>query len=74
MSSRNLHTDLRWLMEQQHLTDLSDEYLKKKQCDTRADYANKACDFSYGITFVESSIAREWLERAIRAEEYNEYD
>ncbi len=65
---RDLNADLKWLSNGQRLTDLSDDSLLERHCATRKDYANRVCDFSYGITFVESTIAREWLERAIKAE------
>lgn len=64
---RNLQEDLKWLEESQR-RDLSDEYLSQQGCDTREAYQNYAPDFSYGITFVESDIAYEWLLRAIKAE------
>lgn len=68
---RDLQKDLEWLSESQNKRDLSDEYLKE-YCPnnrTREDYKDRAPDFSYGITFVESTVAREWLKRAITAEE-----
>jgi hypothetical protein len=65
---RNLNNDLEWLVKCQNNTDLSDSYLQEHGQTTRKDYDNRTCDFEYGITFVESSIAREWLERAIKAE------
>lgn len=68
---RNLENDLEWLSRSQDRKDLSDEYLKESRPDnlTREEYQDVAPEFSYGITFVESDIAREWLERAIKAEE-----
>lgn len=68
---RNLENDLEWLSRSQDGKDLSDEYLKGNCPDnlTREEYQDVAPEFSYGITFVESDIAREWLERAIKAEE-----
>ncbi len=66
---RDLNTDLKWLSEGQNRTDLSDAYLETHGQRTRMDLQSYAPDFEYGITFVESTIAREWLERAIRAEE-----
>ncbi len=65
---RDLDEDLKWLTKSQNRTDLSDEYLQEHGQATREDYEGRACDFDYGITFVESTIAREWLERAIKAE------
>ena len=65
---RNLQEDFNWLSTGQNRNDLSDKYLKDKGRSTRDFYANRICDFDYGITFVETSIAREWLERAIKAE------
>lgn len=65
---RDLNADLKWLSEKQKATDLSDGYLREIHCPTRDDFQSVAPDFSYGITFVESNIAREWLERAIKAE------
>jgi hypothetical protein len=65
---RNLKEDLKWLKSGQSKIDLSDEALKKHGLQTRKDFSDRVCDFSYGISFVESSIAREWLERSIKAE------
>lgn len=67
---RDLSKDLKWLSNCQNSRDLSDEYIKKyyPECDTRELYNNYAPDWKYGITFVESKIAREWLDRAIEAE------
>jgi len=68
---RDLNKDLEWLSESQRRKDLSDDYLKEINPfnNTRGDFQDNAPDLSYGITFVESTIAREWLERAIKAEE-----
>ena len=57
---RNLSTDLEWLSKKQNHSDLSDAYLEGQGLRTRQDYQNNAPDFEYGITFVESTIAREW--------------
>ena len=68
---RDLQKDLEWLSACQDNRDLSDSYLVE-YCPnnrTRENYQDYAPDFEYGITFVESCIAREWLERAIKAEE-----
>lgn len=66
---RNLNKDLKWLSDCQRSRDLSDDYLKNDMRNmTREDYQNSATELVYGITFVESTIAREWLERAIEAE------
>ncbi len=68
---RDLQKDLEWLSRCQERRDLSDDYLKQycPECDTREGYDNYAPDWKYGITFVESKIAKEWLDRAIEAEE-----
>jgi len=66
---RDLNKDLEWIERDQGNKDLSDEYLKEHDCfSTRERYQNYAPDFQYGITFVESIIAKEWLDRAIKAE------
>ncbi len=66
---RNLQNDLEWLEAGQNRYDLSDEWLKENDCPRyRDEFDNLVAEFAYGITFVESWIAREWLERAIKAE------
>jgi hypothetical protein len=65
---RDLNEDLKWLSKSQSHSDLSDDYLKEIGNSTREDLQDNAPDLMYGITFVESTIAREWLERAIKAE------
>ena len=65
---RDLNADLMWLLEHQDRSDLSDAYLKTTGQVTRENFQNYAPDFEYGITFVETTIAREWLDRAIKAE------
>lgn len=65
---RHLETDLEWLDKCQRHIDLSDDYLESKGQATRKGFDKHAPDFEYGITFVESTIAREWLERAIKSE------
>ena len=67
---RDLNKDLEWLSNSQRSKDLSDNYLLEANPfnTTRLDYNDHAPDLVYGITFVESEIAREWLERAIKAE------
>jgi hypothetical protein len=65
---RDLQYDLKCLTERQQKCDLPDDYLESNNNITRKFYENNAPEFSYGITFVESTIAREWLERAIKAE------
>ena len=65
---RDLKTDLEWLIKSQDKTDLSDDYLESNGQATRTGFGEYAPGFEYGITFVESTIAREWLERAIKAE------
>ena len=67
--NRNLSTDLSWLLKGQSQKDLSDTELAAKGFFTRKEYQDQALDFAYGITFVESTIAMEWLARAIKAEE-----
>ncbi len=65
----DLEKDLVWLETSQKQNDLSDNYLKENGFKiTRDLYQNTAPELAYGITFVESSIARKWLERAIKAE------
>jgi hypothetical protein len=66
---RDLKEDLKWLHECQSNRDLSDEFLIENNRGVgRAEYQNYAPELQYGITFVESDIAREWLQRAIDAE------
>ena len=65
---RDLQKDMEWLTKGQYRIDLSDVYLRERGQSTRADYEGRTPEYEYGISFVESSIAREWLERAIRAE------
>lgn len=65
---RDLEQDLIQLNSGQKRRDLSDGYLLENRYPTRKEYENRAHDFAYGITFIESSIAKEWLERAIKAE------
>lgn len=65
---RNLKEDLEKVETIQNRWDLSDEYLKEHNCSTRNN-VDLMGEYSYGITFIESDIAREWLERAIFAEE-----
>lgn len=65
---RDLKDDLEWLDKCQKHTDLSDDLLVARGQQTRRGFDRHAPDFEYGITFVESTIAREWLERAIGAE------
>lgn len=64
---RDLKADLKWLTLSQSTSDLSDGFLKARKCNTRERWQGQAYEFAYGITFVESTIAREWLERAIKA-------
>lgn len=66
---RDLHKDLEWLIESQNSRDLSDEWLKERGNTTREEYQDYAPDWLYGITWVESTIAGEWLQRAIIAED-----
>jgi hypothetical protein len=70
---RDLNKDLQLLIADQTLNDLSDEYLAAKGHITHAEISDEhlAFDLMCGITFVESNIAREWLERAIKAESKN---
>jgi hypothetical protein len=64
---RNLQEDLKWLEKSKNARDLSDDYLREiNHHTTRENYQNYAPDFSYGITFVESDIAYEWLQRALQ--------
>lgn len=67
---RDLESDLKQLDRDQDRRDLSDTYLESiNHHPTRAEMTYAiAFEYSYGITFVESDIAREWLERAIKAE------
>ncbi|HEY8464210.1 MAG TPA: hypothetical protein VIM29_09360 [Bacillota bacterium] len=66
---RDLNNDLKWLTESKQARDLSDDYLQEiNHHTTREAYQNYAPEFSYGITFVESNIALEWLQRAVEAE------
>ena len=67
---RDLREDLKNLFTTKFKTDLPDEYLAENGELTREYYHNMgiAQDLSYGITFVESNIALEWLERAVNAE------
>lgn len=65
--NRDLAADLAELDDKQRRTELSDEYLAENDNSTRADY-DLASDFAYGIIFVEATIARDWLERALAAE------
>jgi hypothetical protein len=66
---RDLEKDLIWVERDQDRYDLSDEWLiKEKTIDSRENYQERLAEWLYGITFVESTIAREWLERAIKAE------
>ncbi len=65
---RDLNNDLAWISKCQDRVDLPDVHLGEIGQTTRKDFGNHAPDFEYGITFVESTIAREWLERAIKAE------
>lgn len=65
---RDLSKDLEWLENAQCKKDLSDEFLISRGSTTQKAYENQAPEFEYGITFVESTIAKEWLLRAISAE------
>ncbi len=65
---RDLNKDLQWLTNCQKMKDLSDDFIAKRVTTTRKQFQTEAPELSYGITFVESTIAREWLERAIKAE------
>lgn len=65
---RDLHKDLEWLIKCQNSRDLSDESLRECEHSTREEYQDYAPDWLYGITWVESTIAGEWLQRAIIAE------
>lgn len=69
---RDLQNDLSWLIKSQQ-QDLSDDYLQKCSHTTRSAFQYYAPNWCYGITFVESNIAREWLERAIKAEKELKY-
>ena len=66
---RDLDEDLKTVVAFQEHTDLSDTYLKKcsTPCTLRTEIGIIG-EYTYGISFVESTIAREWLERAINAE------
>lgn len=66
---RDLNKDLDWLMICKDKKDLTDDYLKEICSTTRKTYQDYAPEYQYGITFVESNIAYEWLTRAIEAEE-----
>ena len=57
---RDLNKDLEWLSNSQRSKDLSDNYLLEANPfnTTRLDYNDHATDLVYGITFVESEIAR----------------
>lgn len=66
---RDLNKDLDWLMICKNKKDLTDDYLKEICSTTRKTYQDYAPEYEYGITFVESDIAYEWLTRAIEAEE-----
>jgi len=65
---RDLQNDLEWLIKSQNSRDLTDEWLKENGNSTRKEYQNYAPEWLYGITWVESTIAGEWLQRAIIAE------
>lgn len=65
---RDLQNDLEWLIKSQNSRDLTDEWLKENGNSTREEYQNYAPEWLYGITWVESTIAGEWLQRAIIAE------
>ena len=67
---RDLQADLTELKKCQARCDLNDKFLKESdimEC-LRSDIEEIAREFIYGISFVESTIAKEWLERAIKAE------
>lgn len=66
---RDLNKDLDWLMICKNKKDLTDDYLKEICSTTRKTYQDYAPEYEYGITFVESDIAYEWLTRAVEAEE-----
>jgi hypothetical protein len=65
---RDLQADFEWLFKSKNSRDLSDGFLISQGCKTRECYQDYAPEFNYGITFVESDIAGEWLERAMKAE------
>jgi len=65
---RDLHKDLKELETSREYSDLPDEYLEKEGLDTRVEFPEVCQEMKYGITFVESTVAKEWLERAINAE------
>ena len=66
---RNLYDDLKQLNKDQDRFDLTDDYLLEHGNRTRLEFNDRlGYEFSYGITFVESWIAEEWLKRAIEAE------
>ena len=62
---RDLRQDFEWLTREKMKKDLADDKVIFK----RKDFNDFAPEYEYGITFVESNIAYEWLTRAIEAEE-----
>ena len=62
---RDLRQDFEWLTREKMKKDLADDKVIFK----RKDFNDFAPEYEYGITFVESDIAYEWLTRAIEAEE-----
>lgn len=70
---RDLKADKAWLDQSRLEYDLTDSYILDNNLNgsTREEYQNHAPEWAYGITFVESTIAKEWLERAITAEAEN---
>ena len=62
---RDLRQDFEWLTREKMKKDLADDKVIFK----RKDFHDFAPEYEYGITFVESDIAYEWLTRAIEAEE-----
>jgi hypothetical protein len=65
---RNLVKDLEELNKLRENIDLPDEHLEKEGCTIREEINTIASEMSYGITFTESTVSKEWLERAINAE------
>ena len=65
---RNLNEDLKELEARMSKHNYSDEYLKENDIPTREECGTIGVECYYGITYVESNIAKEWLDRAIKAE------